>query len=582
MKNIPWVDWIQVALFFIVIIFTIKPLGNYMARVYSGRFILLEPILGPIEDTFYKLMGIDPEREMNWREYCSAVMLSSVAGFLFLFCILRFQSFFPMNPQQFPDLETDLAFNTAISFVTNTNWQAYAGESTLSYFSQMLGLTVQNFLSASMGMAVAVAFIRGLSRKGSNHIGNYWVDWTRGCLYILLPLSLLLSLALGSQGVIQNFKPYVLATTLEQNYQDHNGLMQLIPGGPAASQVAIKLIGTNGGGFFNTNSATPYENPTPVSNFLQLLAMLIIPIAFCYTFGVMINDKRQGWALIVAMTLIFIPLFLFGFYQEQKGNFLLDPYRVDRHASHLQSGGNMEGKEVRFGIINSALWASVTTSTSSGAVNSMHDSYMPLGGMVLLVFLCLGEVIYGGVGAGLYGMLIFVILTVFLAGLMVGRTPEYLGKKIQSFEIKMASIALLLPSLVLLVGAAMAVCVQAGLEGMHNPGSQGFSEILYAFASTSGNNGSAFAGLKAGSAFYNYILGVTMLVGRYGIIIPLLAMAGALAKKNTMSSTSGTMSTHTLLFILLLTGVKMVGLLTFVPAITLAPVAEYFSMDKLK
>lgn len=570
---------IQILLFLVAVLLLVKPLGSYMARVYSGQFVLLEHVLGPVEDLFYKVARIDPSKEMSWQQYSIAIITSSFIGFLFLFTLLSFQSHLPLNPQHFPDLHADLAFNTAISFITNTNWQAYGGESTLSYFSQMSGLAVQNFLSASMGMAVAIAFLRAFSRKNTKYIGNYWVDWLRGNLYILLPLAIIWSVLLGSQGVIQNFKPYTSSTLLEttQNAQNHIINSQTIPGGPVASQIAIKQLGTNGGGFFNTNSAHPFENPTPFSNFLELLAIILIPASFCYTFGVMVNDKRQGWALLIAMALVFIPLMLCGVKQEQMGNPLLSTLNIDQTASHHQSGGNMEGKEVRFGIINSALWASTTTATSNGSVNSMHDSYTPLGGMVPLTFLLLSEIIFGGVGSGLYGILLFVFVTVFIAGLMVGRTPEYLGKKIQSFEIKMASIAIFVPIMVLLFGAAIAAVTPMGQSGILNPGAQGFSEILYAFASASGNNGSAFAGLNANTPFYNTALGIVMLFGRFWVIIPVLALAGSLAEKASIPITAGTMSTHTPLFIFFIIGViLLVGLLTYLPAITLAPVAEYF------
>ncbi len=470
-----------------------------------------------------------------------------------------------------------------MSFITNTNWQAYGGESTLSYFSQMLGLTVQNFLSASMGIAVVIALCRGITRRNSKFIGNFWFDLMRGNLYILLPLSLILAFLLGSQGVIQNFNPYLTATTIETSH-DANGKeisTQSIPGGPVASQVAIKQLGTNGGGFFNTNSAHPFENPTPFSNYLEMIAIVLIAASLCYTFGVMVNDKRQGWALLVAMTLIFIPLLFFCVQQEQEGNPLLKGLNIDQQMSEYQSGGNMEGKEVRFGIVNSAIWASATTATSNGSVNSMHDSYTPLGGAVPLLFLLLSEVIFGGVGSGLYGMLMFVFITVFIAGLMVGRTPEYLGKKIQAFEIKMVSIALFVPILTLLFGVAAAVMTKDGAAGISNPGAQGFTEILYAFASASGNNGSAFAGLNANTPFYNTLLGIVMLFSRYWVVIPVLAIAGSLAQKNVTPSTTGTMSTHTPLFIVFIIGiVLLVGLLTYVPVLTLAPIMEYFQLVK--
>ncbi len=554
-----------------------------MARVYSGQFIFLETFLGPIEDICYRIARIDPTKEMTWQQYAIAVITTSTGGFLLLFAILRFQACFPLNPQNFPNLSDDLAFNTAVSFITNTNWQAYGGESTLSYFSQMFGLTVQNFLSASMGIAVVIALCRGIARKNTKFIGNFWFDFMRGNLYILLPLSLFLAILLGSQGVIQNFNPYLAATTIETTH-DASGKeisTQLIPGGPVASQVAIKQLGTNGGGFFNSNSAHPFENPTPLSNYLEMIAIVLIAAALCYTFGIMVNDRRQGWALLIAMTLIFIPLLFYCVQQEQQGNPLLNVLNIDQQMSETQSGGNMEGKEVRFGIINSAMWASATTATSNGSVNSMHDSYTPLGGAVPLIFLLLSEVIFGGVGSGLYGMLMFVFITVFIAGLMVGRTPEYLGKKIQGFEIKMVSIAIFVPILTLLFGVAITVMTKDGIAGVANPGAHGFSEILYAFASSSGNNGSAFAGLNVNTPFYNTILGIVMLFSRYWIIIPVLAIAGSLAQKNVTPPSSGTMSTHTPLFIIFIIGIViLVGLLTYVPVLTLAPIMEYFQLVK--
>jgi K+-transporting ATPase ATPase A chain len=573
----------QYIFFLVLLLLMVKPLGSYMARVYSGQFVLLEHILGPIEDLCYKIARIDPQHEMTWKGYANAVLISSFGGFLLLFAILRFQIYLPLNPQHFPNLSDDLAFNTAVSFITNTNWQAYGGENTLSYFSQMIGLTVQNFLSASMGMAVAVAFTRGISRRNSKTIGNFWVDWMRGNLYILLPLSVILAILLGGQGVIQNFKPYVNATLIESiKTEDGSEITtQTIPQGPVASQVAIKQLGTNGGGFFNTNSAHPFENPTPFSNYLELLAIVLIAASLCYTFGVMVNDKRQGWAILITMVIIFIPLSLYGIANEQKGNPRLEHLNIDQQYSITQSGGNMEGKELRFGIVNSALWASATTATSNGSVNSMHDSYTPLGGLIPLIFLLLSEVIFGGVGSGLYGILLFVFITVFISGLMVGRTPEYLGKKIQAFEIKMASIGIFVPVMILLFGTAVAVLTQAGVSGIFNPGPQGFSEILYAFASASGNNGSTFAGLNANTPFYNTILGIGMLFGRFWIIIPVLAIAGAMAEKNTAPTYGTSMSTHTILFISFLIGVIfLVGLLTYLPAVTLAPISEYFHLGK--
>lgn len=578
--NANWTPvFLQLFLFFGVILVLIKPLGNYMARVYSGQVVILEHLFGRVEDFFYQCAKIDPIREMTWQEYATAIIITSFGGILLLFAILKCQAYLPLNPQHFPNLSSDLAFNIAISFVTNTNWQSYVPESTLSYLSQMMGLTVQNFLSASMGMAVGIALIRGLTRKNTPFIGNFWVDWLRGSLYILLPLALILAVALGSQGVIQNFKPYLSATLVEPQSDEQGNTIrnQPIPGGPAASQIAIKQLGSNGGGFFNANAAHPFENPTPFSNFLEMLAILLIPIALFYTFGAMVNDRRQGWALILTTTLIFIPLLFFGFWQEQGGNPLFSPLMIDQQASAIQEGGNLEGKEVRFGILNSVLWSSLSTATSNGSVNAMLDSYMPYGGLVPMIFLSLSEVIYGGVGAGLYGMLIFVFITVFMTGLMIGRTPEYLGKKILCFDIKMASIVLLIPIMCVLFGSTLAVLTPAGQAGIMNPGAQGFSEILYAFFSAANNNGSAFAGLNANTPFYNTLLGLVMLLGRFWTIIPVLAIAGSFAAKNTIPNSSNTLSTHTPLFIIFLIGIIiLVGLLTYIPVLTLGPITENF------
>jgi potassium-transporting ATPase potassium-binding subunit len=561
----------------------LKPLGSYMARIYNGQFTFMEPILGPIEEMLYKIIGIDEKKEMIWQEYAFAMLSCSFLGFLFLFGILRFQYNLPLNPENFPNLNNDLAFNIAVSFVTNTNWQAYGGESTLSYFSQMFGLGVQNFLSASMGMAVAVAFIRGIIRKNSPLIGNFWVDLTRGCLYILLPLSIILSILLGSQGVIQNYNHYVNAPALQSLSEKSNDILdsRLIPGGPVASQVAIKQLGSNGGGFFNVNSAHPFENPTPLSNFLELLAIILIPAALCYTFGVMVGDKRQAWLLLTAMTVIFLPLFLFSLHNEQMGNPLISNEFVDQTLSPYQPGGNMEGKELRFGILNSTLWTSATTATSNGSVNSSLDSYTPLGGVVPLLFMLLGEIIYGGVGAGLFTMLIFVFITVFISGLMIGRTPEYLGKKIEFFEMKMSILTILIPIMTTLFGLAIASLTPSGQAGTFNPGAQGFSELFYAFTSTTANNGSSFAGINANTPFYNTILGLTMLFGRYWVFITVLAIAGSLAEKNSIPATTSTLSTHTFFFLILLVGViLLIGPLTYTPALTLGPVIEYFQWVK--
>ncbi len=564
-------DSIQLLLYFAVLFALVKPLGGFMARVYMGERTVLSPILAPVEKLFYRASGIDAQKEMNWREYATAVLLFSVGGFLLLFGMLLCQGSLPLNPAGMASLTPDLAFNTAVSFVTNTNWQAYGGESTMSYLSQMAGLTVQNFLSAACGMAVLAALMRGLARKNTHGIGNFWVDMVRSNLYILLPLALIWTGLLGSQGVVQTFSNSI-KVPLAQSQSDST---QTIAVGPVASQVAIKQLGTNGGGFFNANSAHPLENPTPLSNFVQMLAILLIPAALCYTFGVMVGDTRQGWAILAAMTIIFVPLLLFGIQQEQHGNPKFATLNID------QAGGNMEGKETRFGIVNSVLWAAATTAASNGSVNSMHDSYTPMGGFVPMLFIKFGEVIYGGVGSGLYGMLVFVIVSVFIAGLMVGRTPEYLGKKINAFEMKMASVVILVPCAATLLGTAVAVMTEAGRAGILNTGAQGFSEVLYALASASNNNGSAFAGLSANTPFYNTLLGICMLLGRFWIMIPVLAIAGSLASKNTVPPSAGTLPTHTPLFVAVLAGiVVLVGVLTFVPALALGPVAEYFNLIK--
>ncbi len=571
---------VQILIYFAVLFACVGPLGGYMARVYMGQSTWASKLLGQVELGFYKIAGINPHAEMNWKQYAMTVIACSFGGFLLLYLLLRLQDVLPMNPQSLPAVPPHLAFNTAVSFITNTNWQSYSGETTLSYFSQMVGLTVQNFISAAMGMAVLVVLIRGFTSKNTDKIGNFWVDITRSNLYILLPLSLLWTALLGSQGVVQSFKPYVNAELVEQVKAGEDTISeQQIAVGPAASQVAIKQLGTNGGSFFNVNSAHPFENPTPLSNFIEMLALLLIPASLCYTFGKMVGDTRQGWALLAAMTIIFIPFLLFGLAQEQDGNPKFNNLQIDQQASAMQSGGNMEGKETRFGIVNSVLWAAATTAASNGSVNSMHDSYTPLGGMVPMMLMKFGEVIYGGVGSGLYGMLVFVLISVFIAGLMVGRTPEYLGKKIQAYEIKMASLVILIPCLAVLFGSALAVLLEDGKAGPLNPGAQGFSEILYAFTSASNNNGSAFAGLTANTSFYNTALGICMLLGRFWVMIPVLAIAGSLAEKNSVPPSAGTLPTHTPLFIAMLAGmVVIVGVLTYVPALALGPLAENLNM----
>ncbi len=575
----------QIAFYMLALTLLARPLGSYIARVYNGERVFLSFLLSPLERVFYGLAGIDASQEMPWHRYAAAVIISSIGGFVLLFAILLLQDRLPFNPQGFGALDPDLAFSTAVSFVTNTNWQSYGGETTMSYFSQMVGLTVQNFLSASMGMAVLAALVRGLVRRESKTLGNYWSDVIRGIVYILMPLSLLWALVLVSQGVVQTFDEYrevqLLEPIVTQNAEtgaEEIVSTQTIAIGPAASQIAIKQLGTNGGGFFSVNSAHPLENPTALSNFLELLAILLIPAALCFAFGAMVRDMRQGWAVYAAMTVIFIPLMLAGYATEQYGNTALAA-AVDQAPSDMQAGGNMEGKEARFGIANSALWMAATTAASNGSVNSMHDSYTPIGGGIAMFFIHFGEVIYGGVGSGLYGMLIFAIITVFIAGLMVGRTPEYLGKKIQAYEIKVASIAILIPCAIILLGTAVACVSELGLSGLQERGVHGFSEMLYAMTSAGANNGSAFGGLTADSYFYNTAQGLLMLFGRYWVMIPALAIAGSLAAKKTVPVSAGTLPTHTPLFVLLLASViVLVGVLTFVPALALGPVAEWAMM----
>jgi potassium-transporting ATPase potassium-binding subunit len=569
--------YMQIGLFLLILLLLVKPLGAYMARVYQGERVFLSPIIRPVERFVFRIVGIHPDEEMSWKHYAVVMLLFNLAGLLLVYAFLRLQSFLPLNPQELPNVSPDLSFNTAVSFATNTNWQSYSGETTLSYFTQMLGLGVQNFLSAATGMAILIVLIRGLVRHSAQTIGNYWVDMTRSVLYILIPLAFVLAIILVSQGVVQTFNGAQQAT-LAQSLQDANGqtvTQQTIAVGPAASQIAIKQLGTNGGGYFNVNSAHPFENPTPLSNFLETLAILLIPAALCYTFGKMVGDTRKGWALLAAMTLIFIVVLSVTTWAEQSGNPYLNGLNVDQTASASQPGGNMEGKEVRFGIADSTLWATATTSASNGSVNSMHDSYTPLGGLAPMWLIQLGEVVYGGVGSGLYGMLAFVIIAVFIAGLMIGRTPEYLGKKIEAFEMKMASLVVLIPILAVLVGTAVAVVTTTGTNAIFNPGAHGFSEILYAFSSASNNNGSAFAGLGTNTVFYNVALGLVMLVGRYWLAVPVLAIAGALAVKKKVPETSGTLPTHTPLFVFwLIAVIVIVGALSFLPALSLGPIVE--------
>ena len=570
--------WLQIGLYLIVLLLLVKPLGSFMARVYEGERTFLSPVLGPVERFIYRLIGVKPQEEMDWKTYAFAMLLFSLVGLITLYGLQRLQAILPLNPQNLSAVAPDLSFNTSVSFNSNTNWQSYGGETTMSYLTQMIGLAVHNFLSAAIGMAVLIALIRGFVRHSAQTIGNAWVDMTRSMLYILIPLSLVLAIALVSQGVVQTFSSSQKAQLLQPT-QDANGQTvteQTIAVGPAASQIAIKQLGTNGGGFFNVNSAHPFENPTPLSNFLEMLAILLIPASLCYTFGKMAKDTKQGWALLTAMTLIFVVMLSIAVWAEQRGNPVLTHLGVDQTASATQPGGNMEGKEVRFGITNSALWATATTSASNGSVNSMHDSFTAIGGLVPMWMMQLGEVVFGGVGSGLYGMLAFVIVAVFIAGLMIGRTPEYLGKKIESYEMKMASLMVLIPVVCVLLGTAIAVLVPAGSGAVANPGSHGFSEILYAFSSASNNNGSAFAGLATNNMFYNIALGVAMLLGRYWLMIPTLAIAGSLVRKKHVPPSVGTLPTHTPLFIIwLITVVVIVGALSFFPALSLGPFVEH-------
>jgi K+-transporting ATPase ATPase A chain len=590
-----------IVIFLLVVALLTKPVGLYIANVMEGRPIWALRIGARFEGLLYRLSGVEPAIEMGWKKYAIALVLFNALGALVLFALQLVQARLPLNPQNFANVSADSAFNTAISFITNTNWQGYSGESTMSYLTQMAGLAVQNFMSAATGIVVAVALIRGLARHSAATIGNFFVDLTRVTLYVLLPISTVLALALVSQGVVQNFSAYKDVATVESlTYQqpkadaqgnpikDASGnpveetlttRVQTLPMGPMASQESIKELGTNGGGFVNANSAHPYENPTALANFLEMLAILLIPAALTYTFGRMIGDTRQGWAVFAAMLILFVSMLAIAEYNEQGGNPLVAKLGVDQAASPLQPGGNMEGKEARFGIGASALFATVTTGTSCGAVNSMHDSFTPLGGFVPLFNMELGEVVFGGVGTGLYSMLIFAIIGVFIAGLMIGRTPEYIGKKIEAFEMKMSSIAILVMPFIVLVGTAVAVSATAGKAGVANPGAHGFAEILYAFSSAANNNGSAFAGLSANTLFYNTALGLTMWLGRYWPIVAVLAVAGSLAAKKRVPVTAGTMPTHGPTFVILLIGtVLLVGALTFVPALALGPMVEHLML----
>lgn len=571
----------QVAIYMGVLLLCVVPLGHYITLVFTKRAPYLETILGPLEKLLYRLSGVHRDDEMTWQEYAKAVIAFSVVGFLFGYAMQRLQGFLPFNPAQLPAVTPDSSFNTSISFLTNTNWQGYSGETTMSYLTQMLLMNVQNFVSAASGIAVLMAFIRGFKRQNSSTIGSFWVDLTRGTLYLLLPLSLMLALVMVSQGVVQTTREYATAKLVEPCV-DANGKLvttQTIALGPVASQVAIKQLGTNGGGFFNANAAHPLENPTPLANFLQLLSILLIPAALCYTFGEMVSDPRQGFAILAAMTFIFIVLLGVTLFYEQAGNPKLHSQNVDASSSDLQAGGNMEGKETRFGIVNSALWATATTAASNGSVNSMHDSYTPLGGLAPMWLIQLGEVVFGGVGSGLYGMLMFAIVAVFIAGLMVGRTPEYLRKKIGAFEMKMASITILAPCAAVLVGTAIALATPQGRDSIFNPGAHGLSEVLYAFSSAGNNNGSAFAGLNANTPFYNGSLGLAMLIGRFWVMLPVIAIAGSLASKHSIPVGPGTLPTHTPLFVaLLIAVVVLIGALSYLPALALGPIVEHLML----
>ena len=594
--------WLQIVVFFAVIVAITPPLGRFMARVFNRQRTWLDPVLRPIERLIYRLTGVDERREMSWREYAASTLVFSLVTMLVLYAMERLQGALPFNPQHLPGVPAPLAFNTAASFTTNTNWQAYSGESTMSYFTQMAGLAYHNFLSAAVGLALAVAFVRGIAREESDVIGNFWVDTTRALLWVLLPVCLVGSLVLVSQGVVQNLRPYDTATIVDQAglrlRSDQGGgqqaagqslrpaasrrqpQTQVLAQGPVASQEAIKEFGTNGGGFFNANSAHPFENPTPLSNLLEMVLIFAIGSGLTYTLGTMTGSRAHGWAVWAAMAALFLAGVTAAYWAEARGNPILTAAGADQHATAMSPGGNMEGKDVRFGIANSALFATITTDASCGAVNAMHDSFTPLGGLVPLANIMLSEVVFGGVGAGLYGMLVYVILAVFIAGLMIGRTPEYLGKKIQAFDVQMAMLVVLVFPLVILTFAAVSVISpHLGLSSLANHGPHGLSEIIYAFTSAAGNNGSAFAGLNANTGWYNVTTGLTMLIGRFFMIIPILAIAGSLAKRKRVPPSAGTFPVTTPLFAALLTGVVViVGALTFLPALSLGPIVEHLLM----
>jgi K+-transporting ATPase ATPase A chain len=573
--------WLQIVLFIAAVLLLAKPMGSYLTAVFERRQTFLDPVLVPSERLLYRMTGINADEEMRWREYAVAMLVFSAATMALTYLVERLQHILPFNPQHLAAVEPALALNTAISFTTNTNWQSYVPEATMSYLTQMLGLATHNFWSAAVGLALAVAFIRGIARREANTLGNFWVDLTRGTLWVLLPLSVVFSLVLVSQGVVQNFRSYDTVRLVEpQSVIGTDGksstiTTQTIAQGPVASQEAIKMLGTNGGGFFNANSAHPFENPTPLTNFLQMLSIFLIPSGLAITLGQMVGSPKHGWAVLSAMVVLWFVGVLTCYWAESQPNVLL--HGVDQHISATQSGGNMEGKEVRFGIANSALFATVTTDASCGAVNSMHDSFMPLGGLVPMVNILLGEVVFGGVGAGLYGMLIFVIMAVFIAGLMVGRTPEYLGKKIEAFDVQMSMLYLLIFPLIILGFSAITILMpNLGLSSLANHGPHGLSEVLYAYTSATGNNGSAFAGLNANTHWYNYSLAAAMFFGRFFMIVPMLAAAGNLARKKIVPVSAGTFPVTTPLFTLLLTGViVIVGALTFFPALSLGPVLEH-------
>jgi K+-transporting ATPase ATPase A chain len=584
---------LQVAVYFLILLAITKPLGVYMARVFSGEQTIIGKVLGPVERLIYRICRVDSSEEQHWMIYTAAMLMFNLAGLLLLFALQRLQYYLPLNPQEFAGVNPDLAFNTAVSFTTNTNWQAYSGESTMSYLVQMAGLAVQNFVSAATGIVLAIAFIRGIARREAKSIGNFWADLVRCSLYVLLPFCLVGALVLVSQGVVQNFSPYTTAALVEPQQievEAEDGTPttetrseQVLAQGPVASQEIIKQLGTNGGGFFNANSSHPYENPTPLSNFIEILAIFALGAGLTYTLGRMTGNQKHGWAVFAAMSILFLAGFFVAYYFEARGNPNFDKYGVTQVAVEAdggqQAGGNMEGKEVRFGIMNSALFATITTDASCGAVNSMHDSYTPLGGMVPLLNILLGEVIFGGVGAGMYGMLVMVVLTVFIAGLMVGRTPEYLGKKIEAKDVKLAMLYVLIFALSILCFTAWASIAQYGVSKTNNSGPHGLSEILYAYTSATGNNGSAFAGITVNTYWYNTTLGLAMLLGRFLMIIPMMGIAGSLAAKKAAPPSAGSFPVHTPIFVALLIGVILiVGALTFFPVLSLGPIVEHYLM----